>query len=335
MFVFNHRREVKAYIFEQIRDQFIVNIENGTIRESALLPTINKFSQDYGLSKATVGRAYLHLQYQGYISFVRGRGYFVVKSKATFLRILFLVKQFDDEVQLFAQGLMEGLHHQAKFDIISYRDEQKDLRGKMEKSEDEYDHLIVMAGYQYQRPEWLSRMILRMPPNKLQLVEKNNIQDGEYFPVVLKNWELDFYRTLDTMVQKLLKYNEIIVTTDMEDNRVFSITKSVVAFCREKRLKCRVAGDLKGVALNERQLFIVSEDKHLIELIREIHLKGFEVGREVGIISTTESPWKEFLRITVFLADFSAIGRKTALWLSGLDNVADRKPFNIISRNSL
>ena len=67
----------QLYKFEQIRDMIIHKIENGGFKKNNKLPSIATVCETYGLSKVTVGRAYMHLKKRDYIYYEPGKGHFV------------------------------------------------------------------------------------------------------------------------------------------------------------------------------------------------------------------------------------------------------------------
>lgn len=73
----DYNPNIKKYKFEQIRDEIIKNIDNGLLKRGESISSILELSETYKTSRVTIDRAYRHLKDQGYINFVRGKGYYV------------------------------------------------------------------------------------------------------------------------------------------------------------------------------------------------------------------------------------------------------------------
>ena len=91
------------------------------------------------------------------------------------------------------------------------------------------------------------------------------------------------------------------------------------------------AGDVqKGDA------FIVIDDNSLVEVIQVATRKGWQLGRDIGVISYNETPLKSVIGngITTITTDFAAMGKTMAeMVLSGKREVVEN-PFVLIDRKS-
>ena len=75
----------------------------------------------------------------------------------------------------------------------------------------------------------------------------------------------------------------------------------------------------------------------LIELIRKVKAAPYQLGREVGILSYNDTPFKEFLLdgITVMSTDFAQMGRTAAQLVRSGSQESAENPFQLIVRQSL
>lgn len=63
---------------EQIAQAIKSDIKKGLLKKDHQLPSINKFSRQYLVARDTVEKAYQILKNEGYVSSVKGKGYFVI-----------------------------------------------------------------------------------------------------------------------------------------------------------------------------------------------------------------------------------------------------------------
>lgn len=73
-------------IYEQIYFQIKANIMNGVLKEGDALPSMRVLAQQLRISVITTKRAYEELERDGFIESYTGRGSFVKKQNAEFLR---------------------------------------------------------------------------------------------------------------------------------------------------------------------------------------------------------------------------------------------------------
>lgn len=73
-------------IYEQIYSQLKANIMNGVLKEGDALPSMRVLAQQLRISVITTKRAYEELERDGFIESYTGRGSFVKKQNAEFLR---------------------------------------------------------------------------------------------------------------------------------------------------------------------------------------------------------------------------------------------------------
>ena len=73
-------------IYEQIYSQIKASIMNGILKEGDALPSMRVLAQQLRISVITTKRAYEELERDGFIESYTGRGSFVKKQNAEFLR---------------------------------------------------------------------------------------------------------------------------------------------------------------------------------------------------------------------------------------------------------
>ncbi|MEM9261352.1 MAG: GntR family transcriptional regulator, partial [Bacteroidota bacterium] len=67
--------------YRQIVDSIIQNIASGQLRIDEKIPSINALSEEYYLSRDTVEKAYNILKDRNIITSVKGKGFYVTRTK--------------------------------------------------------------------------------------------------------------------------------------------------------------------------------------------------------------------------------------------------------------
>jgi DNA-binding LacI/PurR family transcriptional regulator len=75
----------------------------------------------------------------------------------------------------------------------------------------------------------------------------------------------------------------------------------------------------------------------LVILLQKIQTTNLIVGKDVGIISYNETPWKQFILngITTMSTDFKRMGEMTASMILNKEQRKLNVPFTLTLRNSL
>ena len=67
-------------IYEQIIEQFKINIMKGVFAEGDMVPSVRKMAASLGITPSTVAKAYTELERQGVIETVRAKGTFIATN---------------------------------------------------------------------------------------------------------------------------------------------------------------------------------------------------------------------------------------------------------------
>jgi DNA-binding LacI/PurR family transcriptional regulator len=80
----------------------------------------------------------------------------------------------------------------------------------------------------------------------------------------------------------------------------------------------------------------VYDDNELFHLLERIKSKGWEVGKDIGIISYDDTPMKRILAggISVLSTDFYQLGQTAAEMVKGSIKGQIANPFQLIERSS-
>lgn len=334
MFNFICNPDSKAFIFEQIRDEFIKNIENGNLKKNCWLPTINEFSEQYGLSKTTVGRAYMHLKYKGYISYIHSKGYYVIKESLNPSKILFIVDEFNYSSQLIYKGLIKILNRRAAVNLQIYHDDLNNFHETIEDNLNRYSHFILLSQSRETHPQDYLKILQKIPSSRLILLGKSIPGLERKYRAIFHDWESNLLSALESVSDVLTKYMRLIVVTP-SPGRVMGVINGVKRFCTINTKEFLLFSDLNQATLIPDSLYIVLTDNVLASLIKKSKRQNFELGKDIGIISTSENELKELLGITVFTFDFTNMGQMAATMIVNEDFKLAKETFQIIRRKSL
>ena len=87
--------------------------------------------------------------------------------------------------------------------------------------------------------------------------------------------------------------------------------------------------------LRAKDAYIIIEEMDLVNLVKQIRDKKFELGQDIGIISYNDTPLKDLLGITVISTDFQVMGETAAYMILKKKKEVVKNVFRFINRNSV
>jgi DNA-binding LacI/PurR family transcriptional regulator len=169
---------------------------------------------------------------------------------------------------------------------------------------------------------------------KLILVDKllPGIQ-GSY-GAVYEDFERNIYDTLVLAKDALAKYNSIQLVFPAFSYYPKGIVRGFEHFCRDYAFEFQVS---KQAQLEKGTAYITVMEDDLIAILDQIKEQGFQLGKDVGLISYNETPIKRLLfeGISTISTDFVKMGEIAADLVKTNARKKFENPFSFIQRASL
>ena len=115
------------------------------------------------------------------------------------------------------------------------------------------------------------------------------------------------------------------------------MVKGFLDFCEKYKLNHSIISDFNKDEIKIGDVFIIIDDRHLVNVILQSKKQKFKIRRDFGIISYNETPLKSVVEsgITTISTDFSEMGRTLAEMVLNSTNKRIENPSDLILRNSL
>ncbi len=308
-------------------------IGNKIISKGDPLPSVNKLMQKTGVARMTVVKALNILKERGIIVAEDKVGYYVRDVNVQReLKVFLFLTGFYSYHEVLYNSIIEGINDPGiTIDLYFHHCNIKTFRSVLLENLDSYG-LYVITGFD---DPHVKTLLSRVPQKKLLQILR---------PPVLPECSSvtqDFYsglkRSLEKLRDRLVRYETFILIFPSEMNHPVEIRDAFAEFCKENRIAHSVEKKLTRNLIARGCAYWVIEDSDLISLIRIGEEMGFQLGKEIGILSYNETPMKEIIRsgITVVSADFSKMGRAISQFIA--NPVKTTVLFNpeVIIRNSL
>lgn len=106
-------------IYEQIKEQIKASILTGELSENAALPSLRQLARDLQVSLVTTTRAYSELELEGFVQTMPGKGVYVKKINAAFVRDKYLKETEEALATAVQRGKLAGLSADDLHEILN------------------------------------------------------------------------------------------------------------------------------------------------------------------------------------------------------------------------
>ncbi|WP_282122079.1 GntR family transcriptional regulator [Algibacter mikhailovii] len=331
--------------YQQIINSIINNISLGSLTMDQKIPSINKFSEEFYLSRDTVEKAYSILKERNIITSIRGKGFYISRTKLiSKVNILFLVNKLSSYKMRTYNHFINSIGANSHTDLHIYHCDETLFSNLLEKNKSMYDYFIIMPHFKTEDLRHITftdkaiKAIKQIPQEKIIILDNIKPTIGDSFVEIYQDFENDIYYALKEGVNKIKNYKKIILI--YPEKAVYPYPKRILhgfrKFCVEYKLDFEILDKIyDDMILKQGDLFITIEEADLVNLVKQVREDEFHLGKEIGIISYNDTPLKELLGITVMSTDFKVMGETAAKMILDKSKGKIKVPFNFIERESL
>ncbi len=331
--------------YRQIVDSIIHNISIGNLKMDEKIPSINMFSEEFGLSRDTVEKAYNILKDKKIISPVRGKGYYITRTKLiSKINIIFLINKLSNYKMRIYNSFINSIRgEEVHTDLHIYHCNESLFLNLLEKNLRAYDYYVIMPHFNSDDSKHISstdkviKAIKKIPSEKLVIMD-NKLELGKGPIQIYQDFENDIYNALNEGLDKILKYKKLLFV--YPENLVYPYPRRTLhgfrKFCVEHSIDFEVLNEIyEDTVLKKGDLFITIQESDLVNLVNQIRDRKLILGKDIGIISYNDTPLKELLDITVISTNFTVMGETAAQMILAKTKGEVKNPFDFIDRGSM
>lgn len=331
--------------YQQIVDSIIFNISNGNLKIDQKIPSINRFSEEFYMSRDTVEKAYNILKDRKVISSIRGKGYYITRTKLiSKVNVLFLFNKLSAYKMKTYNSFINTIGANAHTDLHIYHCDETLFLNLLDKFDGAYDYYVITTHFKTDELKHVSytdevvNAIKRIPKNKLIIMDNVKLGMEDQIIQIYQDFENDIYHALKEGLSKISKYEKLILV--YPEKAVYPYPRRILhgfrKFCVEHSINFEILDHVyEDIILKKGDLFITIEESDLVNLVNQIRNDEYVLGTDIGVISYNDTPLKELLGITVMSTDFSIMGETAARMILNKEKGKVKVPFNFIDRNSI
>ncbi|WP_215226627.1 GntR family transcriptional regulator [Echinicola shivajiensis] len=331
--------------YQQIINSIIEDIEKGALSVGEKIPSINEISEGHYLSRDTVEKAYSLLKKKKIIISVKGKGYYVARNVSqSQTKVLFLLNKLSNYKLRIYNSFVNSLGPDSQVDLNVYHCDPKNLINLLKENKGAYDYYVIMPHFKDKELNHLNydqeviKSITDIPSEKVIIMDNYLPDAGLETAAIYQDFKMDIYQALKEGLARIKKYGKLILV--YPDKVIYpypsEIKQGFKKFCVEFDINFEIIDTIYAdMELDQHDAYIIIEENDLINLIKQIREKDFELGEDIGVISYNDTPLKELLGITVMSTDFKVMGETAAYMIKKHKKEVVKNVFNFIDRGSI
>ncbi len=319
-------------IYKQIIFSIEKAIEEKRIKINDKLPSINKVCLEFSLSRDTVLLAYDELKKRGIIYAIPGKGYYVKSIGITIKNKVFLLF---DELNAFKEDLynsfIKNMGSDVQVDIYFHHFNIKVFQKLIEESNGNYTKYIIMPT----NLQGIATILNTLPAEEVYILDQTN-PELAHFPSISQNFVKDIYNALLKGFYRLDRYQKLILIFPGFREPI-GMKIGFEKFCIDYNFDYEIISEFNKLKINNGEVFIIPNDRDLVQVIEQSEIDNLKIGQDFGIISYNETPLKKVVAngITTISTNFEMMGEILAQMV--LENKKDQleNKCQVILRKSL
>ena len=318
--------------YKQIIFSVEVAIAEKRLKRNDKLPSVNKISLEFSISRDTVLLAFDELKKRGIIYSILGKGYYVKSVEFNYEQRFFLLF---DELNIFKEDIynsfLKTISNKAQVDIFFHHFNIDTFRKLITESNGNYSKYIVMPT----NLTGAASIIKALPENDVYILDQTNDELQEY-PSVHQNFVKDMYDSLLKGKEMLSNYQKLILIFPGFKEPI-GMVEGFNKFCEDYFFLNEIISSFEGKTVQKGTVYIIPDDRHLVAVLEQAKVQQFQIVADFGIISYNDTPLKKVVEsgITTISTNFSTMGMLLASMI--LENRKEKveNKCDLIVRNSL
>lgn len=319
-------------VYKQIVQSIHSNIDNGVLKRDDRLPSVNQIAEHFSLARGSVFTAYNELRSSGIIDSIPGKGYFVTSTDINLTKKIFLLfSTFTPYKETLFNALLKHLPKNTSLDIYFHHHSMRMFESLIREQAGYYNTYIIMP----ETHKEAKSILEKLDQKRTFLLDVGYAEYHDSFPGVYQNFERDIYNILISIKDEMKKYKRLFLVFP-NGTRTTGILTGFNKFGKKKIIKSDVIHDINTADVQQGDAFIVIDDNHLVDIVKQAKSNKWQLGKDIGLISYNETNLKSIIGngITTITTDFEQMGKTMAeMVMSGQREVVENV-FSIIDRNS-
>lgn len=313
----------------QLIDAITQAISSGTYEIGNALPSVNQVSNELGVSRDTVFKAYSELRRRGLIQSTPAKEYRVADANNKVFMFLDSYSPFKDILyNSFIENLPENYQVDLGFHHYNFRVFETVILDSIGK----YNMYVVMNF----NNEKIADVLRKIDSNKLLILDWGDYKAGNY-AYICQDFGEQAYRCFQQAEKAFAKYrvlNYVYPRGSVHPEITINYFKT---FCKEKNFHCQKIDKINEDTIQKKNAYLIFRQKDLVQILKQVRNQHLIIGKDIGIVAYNDTPLYEVIDkgITSVSTDFNQMGKLAAEFVQSKEMIRKIIPTKLILRNSL
>lgn len=310
----------RSPFYKQIVEYVVAAIRAGKSAPGDVLPSMNELSDELGISKETVKKAYAFLRDEKYVEARQGKGFFVCNpEERPTQRVLLIFDKLSTYKEILLNSMVARIGDNAQITIRLHNQSIDLLKYYLDECLDRFDYYVVTPHFPLdeQTQRKAVKQLMRIPNRKLIVLDHWIKGLPGNYGVVYQDYANDTRDCLTSSLSEVRKFDRLNVVIMKSSLYHDIVSSSIRRFCDENSVPVEFHVQTSPEMVRRGELYVLLNgqlDSQLNELAKIAEKKGYEIGRDIGIISFNDSPINELVLggLTTISSDFAQMGELAA-----------------------
>ena len=314
---------------KQLADALSAEISIGEYAPGDPLPSINRLSRQYGVSRDTVFKAFNELKIRGVVDSAPTKGYYVCNAVH---RILLLLDTYSPFKYQLHDAITKNLSTNYKVDLYFHQCSQAQFNKIIRESVGRYNLYLVMN----YRNDVYSEILDLLDASKVLLLDFGKFEKDR-FAYVCQGFDQTLYDCMVTGLPRFRHYKKIVLVFPDNSEHPQSCIPYFVRFCEDHGFPYDIVNRIEPNAVETQVAYLIVKHSHLIDFVKLARNRKWKLGKDVGVVVYNDEPVFEILDngISVISTDFDMMGVVAAKFILTGEHPQVYIPTRLILRGSL
>ncbi|MBK5195262.1 MAG: GntR family transcriptional regulator [Proteiniphilum sp.] len=314
---------------QQLIDYIQKSISARELKVGDKLPSINHLSEKFSISRDTVFKAFSDLKKRRIIDSVHGKSYYVSAHDRS---ILLLLDEYTPFKEVLYNTLRTKLPSYYNIDLWFHQYNEHLFNQIISNSAGMYSKYIVMNYHN----EKISKVLSNIDKKKLLLLDFGKF-DKKGYSYVCQDFDEALYNALETIKQRLEKYNKLYFLFDKNHKHPQSSKQYFSQFCIDNNLAFEIIDEYTDNRLiQENAFYLVIKQQDIVNIIKQGKRANLTIGKDYGLLAYNDNPFFEIVEngVSSIGINWEKMGELAALFVAESTPIHLFLPTIITDRNS-
>jgi len=297
------------------------------------LPSVNEMANELGFARETVVQAYRVLKDRGILDSKQGVGYFVsnvdTQQQLSVALVLYAFHAFQEK---FYNTFRKHLGDNVQLDIYFHHNNTSIYETIISNIKGRYGMYVIAPIHDVKTQLLLSAI----PAQRLLLIDRYEDLGSEY-SFISQEFDHSTYEVLEQLKSAFAKFKEVVLFYRKGSDHPAGIKTAFERFAKNNKLTYRIEQRYEEGTIQKDRAYITISDIDLWDMLKDCKQQRLEIGSDVGVLSSNDSPVKEIVSggITTFFADFEGMAKKAAAYVHDREEIQEFLRVQLWRRKSL